>query len=55
MKVEAVLDIDLKGAGITKEEFEESAVTILADMLNGNIEEIGAKILRIAKAEEEEW
>lgn len=53
MKVEVVLDIDLKGAGITKEEFEESAYMILADMLSGNIEEIGAKILQIEKAEEE--
>lgn len=52
MKVEAVLDIDLKGAGITKEEFEESAYTILADMLNGNIEEIKAKVLYIEEMEE---
>ena len=52
MKVEAVLDIDLKGAGITKEEFEESAYTILADMLSGNIEEIKAKVLYIEEMEE---
>ncbi|MDO4720453.1 MAG: hypothetical protein Q4A78_07300 [Peptostreptococcaceae bacterium] len=53
MKVELTLDIDLRSAGITEEEFEESAYTILADMLSGNIEEIGAKILQIEKVEEE--
>lgn len=52
MKVEVVLDIDLENAGISQEEFWENNSLILSDLLNGNIEEIDTKVLRITEAED---